>query len=162
MKVQDVIKLMDFISRRKDLKEVNIETEDIKLNIKKSVTPGEPSYVQQAIAPQAAPAQMIAAPAPAPSEAPAPAAAPVVDEKSKFLTVKSPMIGTFYRSPNPESPMFVNIGDKIQTGDPVCIIEAMKLFNQIETEISGRIVEILVENAQPVEFDQPLFLVDPS
>lgn len=159
MKVQDVIKLMDFISRRKDLKEVNIETEEIKLNIKKSVTPGEPSYVQQTIAPQAAPAQIMAAPAP--SEAPA-AAAPVVNEKSKFLTVKSPMIGTFYRSPNPESPMFVNIGDKIQTGDPVCVIEAMKLFNEIEAEVSGTIVEILVENAQPVEFDQPLFLVDPS
>lgn len=166
MKVQDVIKLMDFISRRKDLKEVNIETEEIKLNIKKTVTPekgAEPSYVHQVITPQpAAPAQQVAAPAPAPAEAPAPAAAPAADEKSKFITIKSPMIGTFYRSPNPESPMFVNIGDKVQTGDPVCIIEAMKLFNEIESEISGTIVEILVENAQPVEFDQPLFLVDPS
>lgn len=168
MKVQDVIKLMDFISRRKDLKEVNIETEEIKLNIKKTVTPekgAEPSYVHQVITPQpaTAPAQVPAA-APAPSEASAtPAAtAPVADDKSKFLTIKSPMIGTFYRSPNPESPMFVNIGDKVQTGDPVCIIEAMKLFNEIESEISGTIVEILVENAQPVEFDQPLFLVDPS
>jgi len=101
--------------------------------------------------PVAAPvAQPVAAAAPAPKA-----------ETSNYLTIKSPMIGTFYRSAGPDSPSFVEIGDEVKTGKVVCIIEAMKLFNEIESEISGRIVKVLVENATPVEYDQPLFLVEP-
>jgi acetyl-CoA carboxylase biotin carboxyl carrier protein len=91
------------------------------------------------------------------------AAAPAAEPKAdNLITVKSPMIGTFYRSPNPESPVFVNVGDEIKPGKVVCIIEAMKLFNEIESEVSGRIVKVLVDNATPVEYDQPLFLVEPA
>ena len=102
------------------------------------------------------------APAPA-AEAPAAPAvpSPAINEDN-YVTVKSPMIGTFYRSANPESPAFVEVGSSVKTGDAVCIIEAMKLFNEIESEVSGKIVKVLVDNAQPVEYDQPLFLVDPS
>ncbi|MFT7231767.1 MAG: acetyl-CoA carboxylase biotin carboxyl carrier protein, partial [Cyclobacteriaceae bacterium] len=104
-----------------------------------------------------APVLMTSALASAPKqETPAPSI------ESNLLTIKSPMIGTFYDSSNPESPAFVKVGDSVKSGQPVCIIEAMKLFNEIESEISGKIVKILVDNAQPVEFDQPLFLVDPS
>jgi acetyl-CoA carboxylase biotin carboxyl carrier protein len=88
-------------------------------------------------------------------------AAPVVEE-SKYITIKSPMIGTFYRKPSPDKPMFVEVGNSIGKGDVLCVIEAMKLFNEIESEVSGKIVKILVDDMSPVEFDQPLFLVDPS
>jgi acetyl-CoA carboxylase biotin carboxyl carrier protein len=108
--------------------------------------------------------QQAAAPAP-----PVPAAElkpaitePAIDDTSKFITIKSPMIGTFYRSSSPDKPSFVNVGDEVKTGQVVCIIEAMKLFNEIESEISGKIVKVLVDNSSPVEYDQPLFLVDPS
>ena len=104
----------------------------------------------------AAPAPVVAAPA-----APV-AAAPAAAAEANYITVKSPMIGTFYRTPNPEKPNFVNIGDEIKPGNVLCIIEAMKLFNEIESEVSGRIVKVLVDNSSPVEYDQPLFLVDPS
>jgi acetyl-CoA carboxylase biotin carboxyl carrier protein len=104
--------------------------------------------------PQAVP---VAAHAPAAPAAPAPAS-----DDSKYITVKSPMIGTFYRASNPEKPNFVNVGDEIKPGKVVCIIEAMKLFNEIESEVSGKIVKVLVDNSSPVEYDQPLFLVDPS
>jgi acetyl-CoA carboxylase biotin carboxyl carrier protein len=109
-------------------------------------------------APVAAP--VAAAPAAAPAAA-APAPAPASDE-SKYHVVKSPMIGTFYRASSPDKPNFVNVGDEIKQGKVICIIEAMKLFNEIESDISGRIVKVLVDNATPVEYDQPLFLVDPS
>ena len=89
-------------------------------------------------------------------------AAPVVSEDSKYITVKSPIIGTFYRRPSPDKPLFAEVGQTISEGDVLCVIEAMKLFNEIESEISGKIVKILVDDATPVEFDQPLFLVDPS
>jgi len=106
---------------------------------------------------------MQAAPAPAPvAAAPAPAAPAASKDESKYITVKSPMIGTFYRASSPDKPNFVNVGDEIKAGQVVCIIEAMKLFNEIESEISGRIVKVLVDNSSPVEYDQPLFLVDPS
>ena len=98
-----------------------------------------------------------AAPAPVATEAPA---APAED--SKYITIKSPIIGTFYRKPSPDKPLFVEVGQSIAEGDVLCIIEAMKLFNEIESEVSGKIVKILVDDASPVEFDQPLFLVDPS
>jgi acetyl-CoA carboxylase biotin carboxyl carrier protein len=90
-----------------------------------------------------------------------PKAAPAKDDNSAYLTIKSPMIGTFYRSSSPDKPLLVNVGDEIKAGKVVCIIEAMKLFNEIESEISGRIVKVLVDNASPVEYDQPLFLVEP-
>jgi acetyl-CoA carboxylase biotin carboxyl carrier protein len=84
------------------------------------------------------------------------------NENSRYITVKSPMIGTFYRTPGPDKDAFVNVGDTIQKGDKVCIIEAMKTFNEIEAEISGKIIKVLVDNASPVDYDQPLFLVDPA
>ncbi|MRX47333.1 acetyl-CoA carboxylase biotin carboxyl carrier protein [Pedobacter puniceum] len=153
--IQDLIK---FVSKS-GVNEVSIEEQDFKITIK---TNQEPTFVaaqpqQQIVAqvPAAAPAPAAAAPAAA---APAPVAS---DDTSKYITVKSPMIGTFYRSSNPEKPSFVNVGDEVSAGQVVCIIEAMKLFNEIESEVSGRIVKVLVENAQPVEYDQPLFLVEP-
>jgi acetyl-CoA carboxylase biotin carboxyl carrier protein len=108
--------------------------------------------------------QAIAAPAvPAPAATtPATPAAPAADDNSKYVTIKSPMIGTFYRKPSPDKPVFVEVGSSIGKGDILCVVEAMKLFNEIEAEISGKIVKILVDDMSPVEFDQPLFLVDPS
>ena len=91
-----------------------------------------------------------------------PIAVPVADETSKYITVKSPIIGTFYRKPSPDKPVFVEVGASVSKGDVLCVIEAMKLFNEIESEISGKIIKILVDDMSPVEFDQPLFLVDPS
>ena len=115
------------------------------------------TYVQQmpvqAALPQAAPQQMI--PVAAAPEAP-------VAENAHYITIKSPIIGTFYRKPSPDKPMFVEVGKSIAKGDVLCVIEAMKLFNEIESEVSGKIVKILVDDMSPVEFDQPLFLVDPS
>lgn len=162
METKEIQKLIDFISKS-DLDEVNIETNELKLKIKRN------TEVRQIIAPASSP-QMISMPTQAPQVAePAtqqttPAAttqSPAADE-SKLLTITSPMIGTFYRSSGPEKPSFVEVGTEVQSGKVVCIIEAMKLFNEIESEISGKIVKILVEDATPVEFDQPLFLVEPN
>ncbi|TNE60327.1 MAG: acetyl-CoA carboxylase biotin carboxyl carrier protein [Bacteroidetes bacterium] len=108
-----------------------------------------------------APAPVAAPPAPATPAAPA-AAAPAEDDTANLLTVKSPMVGTFYRSSAPEKPPFVKVGDVVEVGDTVCIIEAMKLFNEIESDVKGKIVKVLVDDASPVEYDQPLFLVDPA
>lgn len=149
--IQDLIK---FVSKS-GVNEVSIEEKDFKITIK---TNQEPTYVTAAI-PAAAPAAPVTPAAPvAPT---APAAAPVA-EKSNLITVKSPMIGTFYRSSSPDKPAFVNVGDEISAGKVICIVEAMKLFNEIESEVSGKIVKVLVDDAQPIEYDQPLFLVDPS
>ncbi|MFY0606150.1 MAG: acetyl-CoA carboxylase biotin carboxyl carrier protein [Cyclobacteriaceae bacterium] len=159
MKAKEIRDLIDFISGS-GLEEVNIETEEFKISVKRT-PPQAASAPSAAPAPAAAAApQVVASPAPA---APAAAEAPKAPvSEDNLLTIKSPMIGTFYRSANPESPSFVEIGSKVSAGDPVCIIEAMKLFNEIESEVSGKIVKVLVEDAQPVEYDQPLFLVDPS
>jgi len=143
METKEIQKLIDFIAQS-GLDEVNIETSELKLAIKRF---GAAPVVQQVVA--AAPVA-VAAPAVA---APAPVA-------SNRVTIKSPMIGTFYRSGNPNNPSFVEVGSEVTKGKTVCIIEAMKLFNEIESEVSGRIVEVLVENATPVEFDQPLFVVE--
>lgn len=160
MNTKDIQQLIDFISQS-GLDEVNIETTDLKISVKRYGA-GAPAAIPAAAAPVApapvAQPQAVAVPA-APVAVPA-AAAPQADT-SKYITIKSPMIGTFYRSANPESPMFVEVGDSVTEGKVVCIIEAMKLFNEIESEVSGRIVKILVENATPVEYDQPLFLVEP-
>jgi len=159
MKAKEIQELISFLSET-GLEEVNIETDDFKVSIKRS-----PEQTVVAAAPQAAPVPMPAAPAPAAPSAAAPAANDGGGSEApnkNLIEIKSPMIGTFYRSPNPESPAFVEVGSVVKPGDTVCIIEAMKLFNEIESEVSGKIVKVLVDNAQPVEYDQPLFLVDPS
>lgn len=160
MNTQDIQQLIDFISQS-GLDEVNIETTDLKISVKRYGA-GAPSAPALAPMPQATiPAQPpVPAVAATPTVAAPPPQAPKADT-SNYVTIKSPMIGTFYRSANPESPMFAEVGDSITEGKVVCIIEAMKLFNEIESEVSGRIVKVLVENATPVEYDQPLFLVEP-
>ncbi len=164
MKLTEIQELIKFVSRS-GVTEVEIEQKDFKITIK---TESKKPRVNETIMVQAAPAptQIQAAPAAAPAPAPAPAApaapAPAASDESKYVTIKSPMIGTFYRSPGPGKDVFVNVGDSIQKGKVLCIIEAMKLFNEIESEISGKIVKVLVDDSSPVEYDQPLFLVDPS
>jgi len=159
MEIKDIQKLLDFIAHS-SLDEVNIETGEFKVSVKRNVV--------TTVVAAAAPAPVVAAPVAAtsaPAAAPAPVAAPAPAAKaddSKYLTIKSPMIGTFYRSGGPDKPSFVEVGDEVATGKVVCIVEAMKLFNEIESEVSGRIVKVLVENATPVEYDQPLFLVEPA
>ena len=148
--IQDLIKFV----AKSGVNEVAIEEEDFKITIK---TNQAPTYVTATV-PTPAPPQPVA---PVPAEAPKPAA-PKAEDTSNYLTIKSPMIGTFYRSSSPDKPVFVNVGDEITAGKVVCIVEAMKLFNEIESEISGKIVKILVDDAQPVEYDQPLFLVEPK
>lgn len=157
METKEIQKLIDFIAQS-GLDEVNIETNELKIKVKRHATP-----VIASVAPVAVPAPAPVAAAPAAS-APAPAEtrSPVASDESKLVTIKSPMIGTFYRASSPETPAFINVGDEVKPGKTVCVIEAMKLFNEIESELSGRIVKVLVENATPVEFDQPLFLVEPA
>lgn len=158
MKSKEIRDLIDFISST-GLNEVNIETEELKLSVVRDAkvkTQSAPVQVQAPVA-QAVPAALPIAPAI--SAAPATES---TNDNSNYLEVKSPMIGTFYRASNPESPALASIGDKIEVGQPVCIVEAMKLFNEIESEVSGTIVKVMVENASPVEYDQVLFLVDPA
>ncbi len=157
MDIKEIENLIRFVSSQKNVGEVEIAQKDFKLVIRKPSTNviQTPQYIQ-APAPAALPAsahvpvaEVNAAPA---AEAPA----------SNLITIKSPMIGTFYRSSSPDKPLFVNVGDEVKVGKAVCIIEAMKLFNEIESEVSGKIVKVLVDNASPVEYDQPLFLVEPN
>jgi acetyl-CoA carboxylase biotin carboxyl carrier protein len=144
--------------------ELSIEKKEFKITIKKESMHAAPVYLQSAPAAAAIPAAPVAVPA-----APAPAAvesgsAPASNagNESQYITVKSPMIGTFYRSSGPDKESFVSVGQDIAPGKTICIIEAMKLFNEIESEVSGKIVKVLVDDASPVEYDQPLFLVDPA
>lgn len=156
MDIKQIQDLIRFVSKS-GVNEVSIEQKDFKITIK---TNQAPTYVTATL-PVAESAPAVAAPAAAVvSQAPA-EALPVAADTSHYITVRSPMIGTFYRSSTPEKPMFVNVGDEIKPGSVLCIIEAMKLFNEIESEVSGRIVKILADNASPVEYDQPLFLVEP-
>lgn len=160
MDIKQIQELIKFVSRS-GVNEVSLEQENFKITIKTNQNPVYVNAAVPAAAPvMAAPAAPVAAPTPAAAPAAA-AATPATEDTSKYITIKSPMIGTFYRSASPEKPSFVNVGDEIGTGKVVCIIEAMKLFNEIESEVSGRIVKILVDNASPVEYDQPLFLVEP-
>ena len=152
--IQDLIK---FVSKS-GVNEVAIEEKDFKITIK---TNQEPTFVTATVPSPVAVAAALPAAAPAAPVTPA-APAAAANNDAHLITVKSPMIGTFYRAAGPEKPSFANVGDEIAPGKVVCIIEAMKLFNEIESEVSGKIVKILVNDAQPVEFDQPLFLVDPS
>ncbi|MGY3214201.1 acetyl-CoA carboxylase biotin carboxyl carrier protein [Mucilaginibacter sp. HD30] len=153
MDIKQIQELIRFVAKS-GVNEVAIEQQDFKITIKtnqaQTIVNATVPQVQQA--PVAAPALPQTPPA-------APAAA--VEDTSNYITIKSPMIGTFYRSASPDKPLFVSVGDEIKAGTVVCIIEAMKLFNEIESEISGRVVKILVDNASPVEYDQPLFLVEP-
>ncbi|MCX2743682.1 acetyl-CoA carboxylase biotin carboxyl carrier protein [Mangrovivirga sp. M17] len=172
MKAKEIQDLIDFISES-GLEEVNIETDQIKLKIKRSAALNEKVLEMLKNMPSSAPSAP-AAPAPAPAPAPAaqtpqpsaqpsqPAATAESGGEGNYITIKSPMIGTFYRSANPESDPFIQVGDEVKPGQTVCIVEAMKLFNEIESEIKGTVVKILVDDASPVEYDQPLFLVDPS
>ncbi len=154
MKPKEIQDLIDYISNT-GLAEVKIKTEEFELSVKKYADSAAPAPAPQVVAAAPAPAPVAAAPVAA-----APAASPAAS--SNLVEIKSPMIGTFYLTPNPESAPFVTEGGSISAGKTVCIIEAMKLFNEIESEISGKIVKILVSNATPVEYDQPLFLVDPA
>ena len=162
MDLKEIQNLIKFVSNS-GVAEVKLETGDIKITIRTTLEGNTPdiTYVQQApmqhamSAPIAAPASPAAAPV-------TPAAATATDENAKYVTIKSPMIGTFYRKPSPDKSPFVEVGTTIGKGDVLCVIEAMKLFNEIEAEITGKIVKILVDDMSPVEFDQPLFLVDPS
>ena len=158
MDIKEIENLIRFVSSQKNVGEVEIEKKDFKLVIRKPATNiiQAPQYIQASAAPVQA---SLPAPAPVAEEVKAPVAEPVA---SNLITIKSPMIGTFYRSSTPDKPMFVNVGDDVKIGKPVCIIEAMKLFNEIESEVNGKIVKVLVDNASPVEYDQPLFLVEPN
>ena len=157
MKAKEIQELIDFISNS-GLAEVKIKTDEFKLSIKKNSDAPAVTYFKEA---EQAPASTPVAPATASEPSPSqPTAA--TEDSSKYVAIKSPMIGTFYRTPNPDAEPFINVGDKVSVGQTVCIIEAMKLFNEIESEVSGKVVKVLVENSSPVEYDQPLFLVDPA
>ena len=155
MRIKEIQNLIKFVAKS-GAREVRLEMEKMKITIKT----GGKTVVQQA-APIVQP-PVIAEPkqlAPLPPEKQQDAAS---EEESKYLTVKAPIIGTFYRKPSPDKPAFVETGDSVSEGSVLCVIEAMKLFNEIESEVSGKIVKVLVEDSMPVEFDQPLFLIDPS
>ncbi|WP_324067930.1 MAG: acetyl-CoA carboxylase biotin carboxyl carrier protein [Flavobacterium sp.] len=161
MDIREIQNLIKFVAKS-GATEVKLEMDDFKITIKTTTegTESTTTYVQQ-MPMQAAP-QMAAPQVVAPQVVSDVIAAPASDDNAKYITVKSPIIGTFYRKPAPDKPMFVEVGTTIGKGDVLCVIEAMKLFNEIESEVSGKIVKILVDDSSPVEFDQPLFLVDPS
>jgi acetyl-CoA carboxylase biotin carboxyl carrier protein len=160
MKAEEIQHLLNFIATS-GLDEVNIETDNLKLSVKRSAAQ---VVVQAAPAPvAAAPAPVTPAPVAAAAPAPAPAApAPVAAPAANTITQKSPMIGTFYAASTPEAPPLAKVGDVVKKGQIVCIIEAMKLFNEIESDFDGKIVQVLVNNSSPVEYDQPLFIIEPA
>lgn len=161
MDLKEIQNLIKFVSNS-GVAEVKLETGDVKITIRTTLEGHAPeiTYLQQAPIPQALPQAAPAIQAAAPV-APAAPAAPA-DDTSKYVTIKSPIIGTFYRRPAPDKAMFTEVGNTVAKGDVLCVIEAMKLFNEIESEVSGKVVKILVDDMSPVEFDQPLFLIDPS
>jgi len=164
MNLKDIQNLIKFVAKS-GASEVKLETDDIKITIKTGSDDDKGgTYFQQMPAmPAQMPMQQMQQQPAQPAQQQAQAAEPAAEaEESKYVTIKSPIIGTFYRKPSPDKPVFVEVGDTIKTGDVLCIIEAMKLFNEIESEVSGKIVKVLVDDSSPVEFDQPLFLVDPS
>ena len=186
MDLKQIQELIEFVAKS-GVSEVNLETDDIKLNIKTGKDEDEKDHDkgQQAVYAQMMPPQMMpqqpmpqpqqpvqqnqpqqqAAPQPEATqqkEAPPQQAEGGEDDESKYVPIKSPMIGTFYRSPSPDKEPYAKVGDKVEKGQVVCIVEAMKLFNEIESEVSGKIVKVAVDNAAPVEYDQTLFFVDPS
>ena len=159
MDLKEIQNLIKFVAKS-GASEVKLEMDDIKITIKTG-SEHETTFVQQ-MPMQAAPMvqqQPMTAPE---SASEVPVTSQSTDEDSKYITIKSPIIGTFYRKPSPDKPVFVEVGSDIKEGDVLCVIEAMKLFNEIESEVSGKIVKVLVDDSSPVEFDQPLYLVDPS
>lgn len=158
MDSKELLNLIRFVAKA-GVSEVKYKTKDFEINIKTPLAGSEAvSYVPQPVAYQAPAAAPVAAPAATATETKAES----TSDDSKYITIKSTMIGTFYRKPSPDKDVFVNVGSEVKNDTVVCVIEAMKLFNQIEAEVSGKIVKILVDDASPVEYDQPLFLVDPS
>ena len=154
MKIKEIQNLIKFVAKS-GASEVSLEMEDVKITIKTSDGPAPVVVHEPVVIPQQQVLQSVVTPV----------ATPVIDspeEDSNFITIKSPIIGTFYRKPSPDKPSFVEVGDVISEGTVLCVIEAMKLFNDIESEVSGKIVKILIDDSSTVEFDQPLFLVDPS
>ena len=162
MNFKQIQQLIKFVSKT-DVNEVTIENKDFKINIKgKSFNDAKsPNVVQESLIPRQA-HQIISQPDPVPVVNTEPQPIPQHETPSNLVIIKSPIIGTFYRKPSPDKDNFVNVGDEISEGQPLCVIEAMKLFNEIESDISGKIVKILVDDATPVEFDQPLFVIDPN
>ncbi|WP_165733112.1 acetyl-CoA carboxylase biotin carboxyl carrier protein [Polaribacter sp. 20A6] len=153
MDIKEIQNLIKFVAKS-GASEVKLEMEDVKITIRTGSGKTETTILQAA--------PMAGMPQVAQPVAAAPVTVVAESGDSKYITVKSPIIGTFYRKPSPDKPNFVEVGTDISVGDTVCVIEAMKLFNEIESEVSGKIVKILVDDSSPVEFDQPLFLVDPS
>lgn len=153
--IQELIKAVN----KSELSELSIKDGDFEITIRQNPhTEGQQMVAYHA--PQPMMQTMQAAPAPAAAPAPSAEPAAPVASSDNLVTIKSPMIGTFYRSPKPGEPPFINVGDSISAGEHICIIEAMKLFNEIESEVSGKIVKVLADDASPVEYDQPLFLVE--
>lgn len=172
MKITEIQDLIKFVAKS-GVSEVELQTKDVKIIIKTkngNGKHGETQVIQATVPAITTPVVQVAAPPPLNPVTPAAPAPTVVEKKAaasaaddaKYVTIKSPMIGTFYRSPSPDKPPFVNVGDEVAPGKAVCIIEAMKLFNEIESDVKGKIVKMLVNDATPVEYDQPLFLIDPS
>ena len=156
MKLKEIQNLIKFVAKS-GASEVSLEMEDVKITVKTNHEPRQVLVQEPVVIPQPQ------APVPPPTvvqvDSPTESSP---EEDSNLITIKSPIIGTFYRKPSPDKPSFVEVGDSISEGTVLCVIEAMKLFNDIESEVSGKIVKILVDDTSPVEFDQPLFLVDPS
>jgi acetyl-CoA carboxylase biotin carboxyl carrier protein len=164
MKLSEIQDLIKFVAKS-GVSEVELETKEVKIVIKTPAGKKNETIVMQApvMTPQMnALPQQVAQPQVQQTSAEAKTPIPPANDESKYLTIKSPMIGTFYRAPGQDKPLFANVGDEVSPGKTVCIIEAMKLFNEIESDIKGKIVKVLVNDASPVEYDQPLFLVDPS
>ena len=165
MDIKEIQNLIKFVAKS-GASEVSLEMDDVKITIKTGdgKSAGENTTIVQQMPPVVAQHQLQAAPpvaAPVPV-AETPAAEKPAAENDNYITVKSPIIGTFYRKPSPDKPTFAEVGQQINEGDVLCVIEAMKLFNEIESEVSGKIVKVLVDDSSPVEFEQPLFLIDPS
>jgi len=162
MDLKDIQNLIKFVAKS-GASEVKLETDDIKITIKTGSEEGrgETTYIQQ-IPTMSQPQMQMQPQSAAPQQSAPSTEATSESADSKLIVIKSPIIGTFYRKSAPDKPVFVEVGDTINTGDVLCVIEAMKLFNEIESEVSGKIVKVLVDDSSPVEFDQPLFLVDPS
>jgi acetyl-CoA carboxylase biotin carboxyl carrier protein len=161
MELKEIQNLIKFVAKS-GVSEVKLEIKDVKITIKTGEVKTETTIIQQPSQTQI-PVQV----QPITIESPVQTETQVIteenkDDNSRYIEIKSPIIGTFYRKPSPDKPLFVSVGDTINVGDTVCIIEAMKLFNEVESEVSGKIVKVLVEDSSPVEFDQPLFLIDPS
>lgn len=162
MDIKEIQNLIKFVAKS-GASEVSLEMDDVKITIKtgEGKTTGENTTIVQQIPPVMAQPMQAAPPVQAVAAVESPAAEKAAEEET-YITIKSPIIGTFYRKPSPDKPVFAEVGQQISEGDVLCVIEAMKLFNEIESEVSGKIVKILVDDSSPVEFEQPLFLIDPS